>query len=77
MKHLPLTKLPPETDDDEDHRVVVTWQDAENPTDLGAECCSLWHLHRGDFDSPRYRHVQWASLMGSKAAKEVAKELQS
>lgn len=54
-------------DTDWDNRCVVTWQDAENPSDFGVEATTLWHIRAGDFGRERYKNVRWRSLLDAPA----------
>lgn len=57
--------LPPHTENDDEIRCVVVWQDDENPTDVGVEAAPLQHIRDGDFNGPRYRGAVWMSVMGA------------
>lgn len=66
-----LSDLPPQSQDEFEEyeiRCAVTWEDIENPPDVGMDITSLAQIREGDFDNPRYGNVHWRSLMDCPAA---------
>ena len=64
-----IDDLPPcptnqdEREDEEEERCIITWQDEENPADIGMEINSLSNIRDGDYNDERYGTVYWKSAM--------------
>jgi len=58
-----VNTLPPPSEQDDDIRCVVVWQDRDHPQDQGAELTTLANIRDGDYCGPRIEDAVWRSLM--------------
>lgn len=65
-----IDDLPAHSEDEENIRCVIVWQDADHELDIGVEVTNLANIRDGDYKSPFHLNPAWKTVMDAPAFKK-------